>query len=441
MSETRVLKNFHFCGTKIHAEHKGSASIEVMNEVKNTVILSGVGSPSKKNYPTPGTFDTCIKDDKVDKKHRWYRVTAIYTVLGFIRGTGEEDNIQHALKHIEKEYNQFTKESKVIPVINISGFSRGGASGIRLANEIYKRYGNRIEVNLFLIDPNAGFGRHHSVRKINIPPCVKNVYFTFSTDETCWYLTSKGLDQYQFLGSSTQMSAIALPGKHQEQDLAKPNQETQAMKQNKNLMKQFFDHYNQNPAENAIHANMHKLANKNGLRHIGKNIQAWKDNALLRPLCQLQQELKNLSDTINTIPPDDAKYNVLRKLNYQAYMMLSQMIRACEKNTVKNDCMPIRELALATTKLLQTLKQGKLHYNDVEEQCHAFKKSAQITGVSASIRATAGKILGIVAALPGLLIGPRGAQLAYRCVKRNISGHKVERDFAKAVNEFICLKP
>lgn len=246
--------NFNFCGTRTSAADNGVATNQAIKKFEDHLILTGVGALEKTDkeaniyYPTPGTYYRGADGKRVKS---YFRMAGSYAYAGSIltplragavRGSGEEDNLNFSLGEVADWLSKNSNTSEPLTV-NISGFSRGGAAAIRFANRLYQKYGEKITVNLYIQDPNAGYGRHGSLRKISVPPNVANAHFTFSKDDRSRFLRSFGLRQYEFLGKETRISSIALPGNHGDQEYLRKKGWPDAAKLNGFLMEQFFNGY------------------------------------------------------------------------------------------------------------------------------------------------------------------------------------------------------
>lgn len=86
--------------------------------------------------------------------------------------------IKTILTEIESDPNK-----EPIQVVNIVGWSRGGAGAITAANRIYHDPAlTHIKVNLILLDPVPGFALSDKENR-TLPPNVKNVYCVYARDE------------------------------------------------------------------------------------------------------------------------------------------------------------------------------------------------------------------------------------------------------------------
>ena len=207
----------------MEATRDGLASLRAINQFENRLLLSGVGAvhgydfATSEHYPTPGMFDV---DAELKRQLRasWFCAhgARAHRVAGWVWGYGETDNRAFAMQHIDKKMRSIDRRRTVH--INLSGYSRGGAAAIHLANMSYKKYGQQIQFNLFLIDPNPGPGRHHHQQKKNIPPNVSRLIFAFNRDESIWLFRSRGLSHYRLNQTKTAVSALYLSGNHLEQE-------------------------------------------------------------------------------------------------------------------------------------------------------------------------------------------------------------------------------
>jgi hypothetical protein len=244
------MLNIHFCGTQQHGAQKELASVKAITQFKNHLILSGVGSPdgvdplTGEHYPTPGTFDV---DEQLKRRKRVSRFGShanfLHRIAGFAWGVGEEDNLAFAMAYLNKKLEQAPSSERFD--ITISGYSRGGATAVRFANKLYKKYGHQVNINMYLLDPNAGMGRHNYQHNRNIPPNVSNLYIVFNRDEKLPVIQSVSLPHYLTSSVTTRVTSLYLEGDHYDQEYTpeKKGPERASAEMNQELLELFYGSY------------------------------------------------------------------------------------------------------------------------------------------------------------------------------------------------------
>jgi hypothetical protein len=218
------LLNIHFCGSSISAARQDIASLAAVRQFRNTLILAGVGSETtydaqnKEWFPTPGTFDVDSDLRRQPRHSFFYRhFSNIDRLAGLLWGHGEEESLNFAMAHVRKKMSHISASEQVL--IKLSGTSRGACAMVSFANMVYQEYSERIIIELFLIDPNAGIGRQHDLLRRHIPPNVSRMYVTFNCHEPIIFFKALPLSHYFITSHHTSLSAMYVEGGHLEQEL------------------------------------------------------------------------------------------------------------------------------------------------------------------------------------------------------------------------------
>jgi hypothetical protein len=192
--ETRTLTILNH-GTSVH-EGKPSSLYDryeqAFDKDENEAIMQFRGVGSNPHLSNPGSYNLGIAvGDKGVRK----RVKALINFL--------------------KE----SEEKACLPKkINLCGYSRGAITAIRQAQEIYKIYGDEIEVNLTLIAPCIGPLDELTEKDLWLPPNVQSALITLSGEENRTVL-NRVLEEIDpskipFDSSKTTVTAVAVPGTH-----------------------------------------------------------------------------------------------------------------------------------------------------------------------------------------------------------------------------------
>lgn len=481
--------NFCFCGTGLNPARPGLATVNASKQFEDTILLPGPGSDtkidaeSKTTYYAPGTYKHG-QDGKPTPRHTG--PTSLFAgklSLGYLRGTGEDDNIEYCVQEIAARQQQVSHDEKI--VINLVGYSRGAASAIRLANKLYELYGNTVEVNLYLMDPNAGFGRHNSLRKTNIPPNVANAYFAFSLDDKSKIYKSRGLAQYHFHGN-TQVTSIGLPGDHEQQELTRRGETPPLAAQcNEHYIFEFLKQHGAIEKDSAVPPIIPILSDKLESLQASQEVFATKglnDNVLhssMRLPFILQQFsiissqpdcLSHFVDVINQIDPSEIKF---RQYSYLLLCELSADYRNAKNDLERQSILLAAEKATEVVSIYNVIvvmqkdpehNQALLSQNivDLTQAINDFAAAVQIDTISHSVKATAAKlvgcVIGSVAAILGGVVGfiagvrnlfsadggciataiewgARGFTIAKRATERNLNDNSIEDKFSNNASQ------
>lgn len=376
------------------------------------LFLPGAGAETKTNDGktsyTPGTatfkLEGTDNEKKVTQIPKKFGPKLFYRVAGYIRGTGEEDNLKLALAHIQVLFEKKNKDKKELDDkkqetihLKLSGFSRGGASAIALANEIYKRYGNRITVDLFVSDPNPGFGRVDSSRKTNIPPNVKKAIFSFSAKKPSFFASlfslrapKYGLENYIFTNPMTKVSAYCFSGSHRDQNLLlrnsekkNPNPVTIAAHDNAILMQHFLNDSNVTEGElqslqKEIKSGSRKLhleakerypaIDYNSLK-VPEEIKVGEKMIKVNAFKELHEKLIGCADAKESF----AYSPKTLQLNYDCYLLFCELLR--EYREPRTHKKALLRIALETSSLLhftRSLEKNPLNATEFLKWSHHF---------------------------------------------------------------------
>lgn len=190
------------------------------NEYRNYLICDGPGSTPNGDVknPMPGHFDP----QTLDKKPRKMITTSSSlssvlhphpTKLGLMKGTGWEDNVDHAMAVLW----DLQQQGEFPATINMLGWSRGAVTCFRMANEIQSRFAYlNPRINIFAIDPVAGLSNKGYEINSVIPACVDNLIITLANNERRFGFEPQDLDRIRFAGR-TNYIFLPFPGKHNTQ--------------------------------------------------------------------------------------------------------------------------------------------------------------------------------------------------------------------------------
>jgi thioesterase domain-containing protein len=240
--------NINFCGTNVAATRPTAASLRAIRQFDNHLIISGVAAPDAYDqetglhYPMPGTYEV---DEELRQRVRYPWMNQHFSMLqqcaGFLWGEGEDANLNYAMLHVKKRIKDLAVGEKMM--INLTGYSRGAASAVHFANDLYRQYGERIRLNLFIVDPNAGLGRQHFQAKKCIPSNVDNFYVVFNRLETWSFLKPLSIPHYNFRSAKTHVTALHVAEDHVYQEQLLPDDQMCGAKVNQQLIEMFLDSY------------------------------------------------------------------------------------------------------------------------------------------------------------------------------------------------------
>lgn len=130
-------------------------------------------------------------------------------VFGKVMGTGLSNNCQLILNTLQALAN----DSLLPEIIFLSGYSRGAINCISVADEIYRVYGQKIKVNLCLVDPVPG-PFHNGIDYIGekvIAPNVLSFTCFYAPDEQRSFYIANDLTRLVFANPTTTITALAIP--------------------------------------------------------------------------------------------------------------------------------------------------------------------------------------------------------------------------------------
>jgi hypothetical protein len=138
-----------------------------------------------------------------------------WAMTGNITGAGWTDNTARAVFIIQALKFEHGIDIKTV---NMTGWSRGAVTCIRIANLISKVFGNEIECNIFGIDPVAGQNAGLNKEDTQIlPSCVKNFFAILSSHERRETFKPQDLSRIRPQSHATRVLFLPMPGTHSQQ--------------------------------------------------------------------------------------------------------------------------------------------------------------------------------------------------------------------------------
>lgn len=183
MNDKKVL-NLIMLGTWEHQEKIQTVLTEFYEQIEvgplqSKHLINGLGaSPGKadSNALMVGTYTFTVNYDsstgelqvkRLPAKHHFF---AKYRAM--ITGWGYREAIDESLAVIDAMLKSSTVSNLPL-TINMLGFSRGADTLLRVCNVLQRWYGkDQINVNMFAIDPVAGFGRRHPEKARLVPDSI-----------------------------------------------------------------------------------------------------------------------------------------------------------------------------------------------------------------------------------------------------------------------------
>jgi len=161
------------------------------------------------------------------KKHFYGETDNHWKITGTLVGGGWTDNVARTVYII-----QSLKFGHGIDIrtVNMTGWSRGGVTCIRIANALWDVFREEIECNLFCIDPVAGAAvptlleaglRKEDTRILH--PNVKNFFAILSLHELRKSFKPQDLSRMTWDHGATQVMFLPMAGKHSNQPIRKEN--------------------------------------------------------------------------------------------------------------------------------------------------------------------------------------------------------------------------
>lgn len=163
----------------------------------------------------------------------WARQQRNFYIRGGVsdryHGEGGEENIQAAFDHIQKIFNPAPPATAPRnKCIVLTGFSRGAAAQIALANEIHNKLNDGkskdqwVKIEMLLVDPAFGAvdSTRAATRTHNIPPCVNTLNILYSDPKAkleSWfhrYMTRHTRDRLKSDPAHTTIQTLNLQGNH-----------------------------------------------------------------------------------------------------------------------------------------------------------------------------------------------------------------------------------
>ena len=195
-----MLITLFLCGTRYDQNSKGELIADLYKQAGGEIfIFAGAGSDtmSKSDYdpfsekrPTGWKNPFSIAKDSVQGRGMDYNVGCLMTYLASL----EADKV-----------------TGIPEKINMVGWSRGAVTCFKMANAIQGKYGAKIEVNIFAIDPVPGPG-NFTDDAVRVPVCVSRCTAIIMENGQSTGFTAARLS----LGSnkSTNAKVYPFPGTH-----------------------------------------------------------------------------------------------------------------------------------------------------------------------------------------------------------------------------------
>lgn len=142
-----------------------------------------------------------------------------WAVSGLLSGGGWSDNVARTVFIIQALKLEHGMD---ITTVNMTGWSRGAVTCIRIANRIAEVFGETIECNIFCVDPVAGLkaGLEKEDTRI-LPSCVKNFFAVLSMHERRDSFKPQDLSRMQWNRDATRVLYLPMGGTHSQQPIRK----------------------------------------------------------------------------------------------------------------------------------------------------------------------------------------------------------------------------
>jgi hypothetical protein len=129
-----------------------------------------------------------------------------------VLGTGDITNNERVLDKLD----ELEKADSLPEEVVLEGYSRGAVNAIMAANEIYKKYGNKVKVHLLITDPVPGPFHEEEWKKRVIPPNVTSFSAIYTSDSKMPvkimdpFFKPHSLDKLVFTNKQTIISSYAV---------------------------------------------------------------------------------------------------------------------------------------------------------------------------------------------------------------------------------------
>ena len=197
------------------------------NDMKVTChYIQGVAS----KYSNPANMS---KDGTSNTKSTTSLVTRIKQL---VTGEGSKENINHCMHLLEQAELKGQLPDRIV----LTGHSRGAATTLELAKEIYLKYGDRVKITMNLSDPVPGdlIGRTAAV----VPPNVDSLVIVYASKEIKPGFQPIDINHLHFDPTKTTVTAFAYSGWHND-----PASALQSI--NENFVYGYLSQGNYNPAK------------------------------------------------------------------------------------------------------------------------------------------------------------------------------------------------
>lgn len=180
---------------------------------------SGNKNPGEANYITGKNkrinFKKFIQSEFENDFHG-NTPTHIPKISGILSGAGWTDNTLRAVHII----GELLARGRAIDTVNLTGWSRGAVTCIRIANALHKIFPS-IKCNIFAIDPVAGWNAGEDEINKNLPVSVKNFYAVLSAHERRGAFKPQDFSKLNYCGRATNVLFLPMPGTHDQQVIKK----------------------------------------------------------------------------------------------------------------------------------------------------------------------------------------------------------------------------
>jgi hypothetical protein len=409
------LLNIHFCGTAMDPMRRRLASLEVIKQFEDHLILSGVGAPSvidKENhihYPTPGMFDVDDELKRCPKDTFFHQhFSMLHRSAGVLWGEGEEDNLRYAMRCLQEKMKHVPAEKSVH--VCVSGYSRGATNVLDFADMVYRQYAERVRLNIFMIDPNAGMGRQHYQHKRNVSSNVDNMYVTFNRHEKILFFQSLTIKHYLLTSPKTALFVMHVDGNHLQQEQLPFNARSDDASPagiNRILLESFFESYGAKRIGPAL-----KRTPLDHHSKIKKEFTSFKMQPTSLDL--MIDQLKSKTQDVPLKRDQNALFEKFNKeakcsnnryyseLSYHFMHLLNELHRmSVTSNTSEREKAAI--LLQSTNALMEALTPSLHHDKEAQKSAlNDFKKHMNIGGYSDFVRQIIARVVGLVM---GVLLG------------------------------------
>jgi hypothetical protein len=215
-----------FChGTASHRDSKDGEIIATFgramprgDEYRTYLILDGPGGTGK-STPMAGTFNWASRDRKLKARFGNKEMgdgSRSGLVGGLVGGSGWDDNVRHAIVTI-------ANLEPLPDTVNLVGWSRGAVTCLKIADALYdpsttEGLFRQINVNIFAVDPVAGYNAGVVEDTRLITQNVKNYIGTLAQDERRGAFQPQDVNRLQIQNAGeSNVVLLPFPGNHSTQ--------------------------------------------------------------------------------------------------------------------------------------------------------------------------------------------------------------------------------